>query len=200
MSIRPVRVRSWRDITIAAVVGAAAVVLVVAALGGLAWAALAKRTTWVEVATTRVAFAVELPADAGLTDVTTSPPSDECQSAVFESTYGGLVFEAVARDCTDRTEGGIGNGHHGRYRTLDDVPKPEHVEHVGTDGLGDAVVFTQQYYECTNSCSTWDEPVVIVTLETPVDPEYSSLVVRSEKAELDRDDVTEIVRTMSEPT
>lgn len=199
MSIRPTHVRSWRDITIAAVVGATAVVLVVA-LGGLGWSALAKRTTRLEVATTRVAFAVELPADAGLTDVTTSSPSDECQSVVFESTYGGLVFESLAPDCSIREGGGIGNGNHGRYRTLDDVPKPEDVEHVGTDGLGDAVVFTQQYYECTNSCTNWDEPVVIVTLEAPVDPDYSALVVRSEKAELDRDDFTEIVRTMSEPT
>ena len=64
------------------------------------------------------------------------------------------LFEALARDCSVREEGGIGNGNHGRFRTLDDVPQPEHVEHVDTDGVGDAVVFTQQYYECTNSCST----------------------------------------------
>lgn len=198
MSTSPPRGRSWKDIIIAMVVGATAVILLVA-VAGLGWR-LARPSIELEVATNHVAFAVEVPAGAGFSDVTATPTTDECPKASYESTYGGLVAEVVARDCAVQRKAQIGNGHHGDYRTLDDVPSPKDVEQVSTDGLGDAAIFTQRYFECTNFCSDWDEPVAIITLDTPRDGNYPTVVVRSEKGELDRADFTKLIHTMSEPS
>ena len=123
----------------------------------------------------------------------------DCPTTTFESRHGNLVFEAVARDCHPEDNDRVINGYHGTYRTLDDVEDPTDVAHVDTDGLGDAVVFTQHYAEYTNFTSDWDEPVAIVTLDAPESADYPTLVVRSEKAELSRADFTEVVRSMREP-
>ncbi len=112
---------------------------------------------------------------------------------------GRLRVEAVPTECdAASSSSSIGNGSHGTYRTIDDVPEPEDVGSVETL-LGDAVVFTQEYYECTNSCERWHEPVAIITLDDPVDPDYPTLVVRAERVELSRSDLEELLGALEEP-
>ncbi len=84
-----------------------------------------------------------------------------------------------------------------RFDELPDDGGRLRVEAVPTEC--DAVVFTQEYYECTNSCERWHEPVAIITLDDPVDPDYPTLVVRAERDELSRSDLEELLGALEEP-
>lgn len=148
----------------------------------------------VEVRGAHVAFTVEVPEDWGITWV---DDAAVCGSAHYE--LGDLVLQAVPTVCDEATANDrIGNGFHGVYRTVEDVPEPRQITTVDT-ALGPAQVFTQSYFECTNSCSDWDEPVAIVTLEEPVDPEYPTLVVRAEQDDVSREDLETIVESLALP-
>ena len=61
------------------------------------------------------------------------------------------------------------------------------------------IVFGQRYFECTNSCRNFVEPVAIITVDEPVDPGYPTLVLISTKGELSREAFTGIVRTLTHP-
>ncbi|NUU21767.1 MAG: hypothetical protein HOV68_09670 [Streptomycetaceae bacterium] len=89
---------------------------------------------------------------------------------------------------------GLGNGRHGVYRTTADIPAEElaSATHVVTP-LGDATVFTHPYYECTNSCKNWTVPVAVITLTRPKTPDYPTLVIASDHAELDLDGLREVL-------
>ena len=154
-------------------------------------------TTAITVADGNVAFKVRVPGGTAITGVSVGEDSDGCGRAVYDLNAHGLVVEAVRSDCEPESQQ-INNGHHGTYRTLDDVPKPQDVEKVKTY-LGPAVVFTQKYLEATNVTTDYTEPVAIVTLDDPVDADYPTLVVRSEQGELDRDAFTRVVESLIEP-
>ncbi|MFD0557599.1 hypothetical protein FB566_2879 [Stackebrandtia endophytica] len=145
----------------------------------------------------RVAFELRVPGGAAIDRVEVLDDAEGCALVRYGFDDYGLVVEAVSRSCevTDRQ---IINGHHGRYRTMADVPAAEDVVTVGTN-LGDAEIFVQQYAEYTNLTSKWTEPVAVVTFDVPVDPEYPTLVLRSEKAGLDRDEFTEVVAGLRTP-
>jgi hypothetical protein len=99
-----------------------------------------------------------------------------------------LGFEAVPNDCEIRRT--PGNGQHGHYRTIDDaravIGKDLEMVQVDT-ALGRADVFTQSYYQCTNSCHTYSEPVAIIALMTPTDTRYPSLVMYSPRGMISTD-------------
>ncbi|MEU6857594.1 hypothetical protein AB0B28_01770 [Glycomyces sp. NPDC046736] len=144
-----------------------------------------------------VAVELRVPADIGISGVYANP-AERADSACRVLVYNfgrQLTIEAVAADCVDEDDGRIINGRHGHYRTIDDVPAPLDVVEVDT-GVGTAQVFLQEYAEYTNTSNEWEEPVAIVVLDDPADPEFPTLVLRSDKAELDREAFTEIVQSL----
>jgi hypothetical protein len=152
-----------------------------------------------EVRGTRTAFSVEVPDDWGITDVWDASRCGSVSYRVAQASSQRLLVEAVPTSCAEAAENTqVGNGFHGVYRTLDDVPEPKGKATV-TTGLGEAVVFTQKYFECTNSCDDWAEPVAIITLDSPVDPAYPTLVVRGEKDTVSRADLEDIVASLEPP-
>jgi len=137
-----------------------------------------------------VAFHVQLGAGQSLT--TRSPQADNCpgfSADVRLDQHTWLTLFAYATNCTTNGgNSGLGNGRHGVYRTDDDVPATvrDRARTVHT-ALGDATVFTQAYYECTNSCRNYTEPVAVITLTHPQDPSVQALTVYSAKGEADLD-------------
>jgi hypothetical protein len=156
-------------------------------------------THQLEVRGTHTAFDVEVPDDWGILQVL---DANTCGSVTYEIAVAAesrLVIEAVPTSCAEAEENTeIGNGRHGVYRTIADVPEPREKTSVDTD-LGTATVFTQTYYECTNSCDNWNEPVAIISLAAPVDAGYPTLVVRGEKELVSRDDLEDILKTLAAP-
>ena len=146
-------------------------------------------------------FSVRVPETRG---IGSAREDDVCDSASYRfdelpDVWGRLQVEAVPSDCdVSESSSSIGNGTHGTYRTIDDVPEPEDVASVDT-ALGEATVFTQEYFECTNSCDRWQEPVAIVTLDAPVDPGYPTLVLRGEQDRLSRAALEAILGDLKEP-
>ncbi len=104
-------------------------------------------------------------------------------------------LSAFAAGCTVADNGRPGNGRHGVYRTTADVPA-DRLAAASTvhTALGDAVVFIQPYYECTNSCRFYTEPVAVITLDHPRDPAYPALMAYSEKGTVGFDDLKAVVR------
>lgn len=197
------RPRRWLAVlfgVIGAACGALLLFAVVAAGIGLVGSLSFGDDVWeVTVETETVAFQLGLPRDEGISDITTPDDAQECPM-FFAGLSDVLSVSAVGRSCPieEGANRQIGNGDHGTYRTMADVPDPLEVTEVSTD-LGPAHVFEQEYFECTNFCDEWNEPVAIVELDHPVDPEFSTLVLRSSKAELSRSEFTEVVESLEEP-
>jgi len=155
----------------------------------------------VDVRGAHVHFTVRVPSTWGIADVREDAV---CDSASYRfddlpDGWGRLRVEAVPADCeVAGSSSSIGNGTHGTYRTIDDVPEPEEAASVET-ALGEAVVFTQEYFECTNSCERWHEPVAIITLTDPVDRAYPTLVLRGERDGLSREELEDILDALEAP-
>ena len=60
--------------------------------------------------------------------------------------------------------------------------------------LGDATAFNQPYYECTNSCKTYTEPVAVITLARPNDPAFQTLTAYSAKGSIGLDRLTVLLQ------
>lgn len=67
------------------------------------------------------------------------------------------------------------NGNYGNYRTEADVRATSSSPLVTPVGAG--IAFSQTYTECTNSCTDFVQPVLLVTLDTPPDPEHPTLTL-----------------------
>lgn len=148
-----------------------------------------------------LSLSMNVPAGMGITSVTREGFGDEPQCATVQYRLGSeLALESFASSC-EATDGEssdndtLRNGYHGKYRTMDDVTDPIDVTSVDTP-LGPAHVFSQKYEEHTNLSRTWEEPAAIVELSDPADPEFSSLVIRSDREALSRDDVVEILDSL----
>jgi hypothetical protein len=153
-----------------------------------------------EVRGTHTAFNLDVPEDWAITDVRDAGTCGSVSYRIDARSEARLVVEAVPTQCAEAQENTeIGNGRHGVYRTVADVPEPREEKSVDT-GLGTATLFTQTYFECTNSCDNGNEPVAIVTLDAPVDAGYPTLVVRGEKETVSRADLEEIVASLTTPT
>ncbi len=156
-------------------------------------------THQLEVRGAHTGFDLEVPVDWAITDVWDAAACGSVSYDVAEDGATRLVIEAVPTSCAEAGQDSqIGNGFHGIYRTVDDVPEPEDSAIVSTK-LGEATVFTQEYFECTNECERWDEPVAIVTVDTPVDAGYPTLLIRAEKDKVSRADFEDIVATLAAP-
>lgn len=152
----------------------------------------------VSIDTEHLAVELTVPGDLAVDRVHAGPfygPALDCR--ILRYRFGGdLVLEAFEDACEIDSTQRVINGRHGFYRTLDDVPEPVDVSEVATDA-GPAEVFVQEYAEYTNSSNYWDEPVAIVTLSDPVDSDFPTLVLRSDKGELSREELTKVVASLS---
>lgn len=170
---------------------------VLGAFGGL-WPGRSSPTTRLSVVDDRIAFEIKVPRGTMITGFY-SGARRECPIAEVDFSAHGLRAYAAGRSCESPARGRTGNGNHGTYRTIADVAAPKVVQRVDT-WLGPADVFSQDYYECTNACQNYTEPVAIVMLQQPVNPDFPTLVLISTKGELDRPAFTRIVRDLAEPT
>lgn len=201
MTVQPAPVRRSlpRGLIAIAVVGVfvvSAQVLVLIALGVFTPPAADAETTTITVADDYAAFTLDVPDGTAITTVD-HRGEDRCDSAAYHLSGYGLEVEAVSAKCElDRQR--VSNGRHGTYRTIDDVPEPKDVATLDT-GIGPAEVFTQEYVEATNSTDSYEEPVAIVVFDDPVNPDYPTLVIRSEKGELGRGEFIELVESLAEP-
>jgi hypothetical protein len=106
-----------------------------------------------------------------------------------------LRLSAYATSCDASGNANPGNGRHGVYRSPADIPADRLAGSVKVPTvLGDAVVFTQPYYECTNSCRNYTEPVALITLDHPRDPAYPGLMVYSEKGTIGLGQLRSVLR------
>lgn len=97
-----------------------------------------------------------------------------------------VVIQAVAATCSHgQPQPKPGNGRHGAYVTLADASHPTKVTRASA-ALGPAVFFDQSYFECTNSCRQWTEPVGLVTLDHPTDPAYPTVMAYSPTGNVSR--------------
>jgi hypothetical protein len=111
-----------------------------------------------------------------------------------------MRLTAYAAGCDVGGNARPGNGRHGVYRSTADVPADRLASSVKVHtSLGDAVIFTQPYYECTNSCRNYTEPVAVVTLEHPADPRYPTLMACSEKGTIGPDQLETVLRDQLHP-
>jgi hypothetical protein len=146
----------------------------------------------VAVETDQVAVTLEVPegwevvldGSGGISD---HDRRDGCAQAVRArirppNVYSAIAVEAVPASC-EPSNSRPGNGNHGTYRTMDDVPEAEAITQVET-AAGPASRFEQPYYECTSECSSFTDTVAIVELDEPVDPDYPTVVVRAEETEI----------------
>jgi hypothetical protein len=119
--------------------------------------------------------------DAGQTLTVRPAPSGGCpgfDGQVQLGREGYLQLSAYATACAATGNGRPGNGRHGVYRSAADIPADRLASATRTHtALGDATVFTQQYYECTNSCHNYTEAVAVILLDHPTDPAYPALTV-----------------------
>jgi hypothetical protein len=143
-----------------------------------------------------VRFDVQL--GAGQSLMVTTPQPDGCPGYTALVTLGKdhyVRLSAYATSCAATDNARPGNGRHGVYRSAADVPADRLASSVRVHtALGDAVVFTQPYYECTNSCRDYTEPVAVIVLDHPRDPGYPALVVCSEKGTIGLDQLQTVLR------
>ena len=146
-------------------------------------------------------LSLTVPDGIGITDVSRDGLGDEPQCTAIQYRLGrDLTLESFSSSCGETNEEASGddhliNGFHGEYRTMDDVPDP--IDPVSVDTpIGPAHIFSQEYAEYTNRSRSWEEPVAIVELSEPEDPDFGSLVIRSDRGALSRDDVVEILDSL----
>jgi hypothetical protein len=142
-----------------------------------------------------VAFHVKLGAGQTLTMRPPHPGNCPGLDAVINlGSDGTLGLVSYATSCAGDTSR-PGNGRHGVYRTTADIPAEwrSGAPTVHT-ALGEATTFNQSYYECTNSCKDYTEPVAVITLAHPDDPAFPALTAYSVKGTIGLDRLTEILR------
>ena len=142
-----------------------------------------------------IAFRVQLGAGQRLT--MRSPQPGNCPGLDARIDLGSnRTVELLAYGTSCASDSGRpGNGRHGVYRTTADIPAElrSGATTVHT-ALGEAMAFNQSYYECTNSCKTYTEPVAVITLAHADDPAYQALIAFSAKGSIGLDRLTAILR------
>lgn len=129
--------------------------------------------------------------EAGQQLTVRSPQANGCpgfDALVSLGSDRNVRLSAYAAGCDVTGNARPGNGRHGVYRSAADVPADRLASSATVrTALGDAIVFTQPYYECTNSCRDYTEPMAVITLEHPYDPAYPTLMAYSEKGTIGLD-------------
>jgi hypothetical protein len=147
---------------------------------------------YLRIDTDHVAFVIDHDGSLSVSEMRDPSRDPGCGTATaFFSGKLDLRIEAVPTDCALAGPIEPGGGEHGRYRTLDDVADPLDVEDVDT-ALGPAVIFTQRYDDV-------EEALAIVTLDDPVDPDYPTLVIRSDEGGFGRDELRAMLATLDPP-
>jgi hypothetical protein len=127
-----------------------------------------------------------------------SPQSNGCPGLDDLVTLGQnryLRLSAYATSCDASANGKPGNGRHGVYRIPADIPADRLATATKVHtALGDATVFTQRYYECTNSCKNYTDTVAVIVLDHPRDAAYPGLMVFSEKGTVPLDQLETVLR------
>lgn len=142
-----------------------------------------------------VAFHVQLEAGQTLSLRTPAASCPGLDGMVLLSPGKHLSFFAYSTSCDPDTSR-PGNGRHGVYRTTADIPADRRAGAVTfPTALGPATAFLQLYYECTNSCHDYTEPVAVITLDHPSDPAYPALVVSADQGSLDLNELTNLLKT-----
>lgn len=119
-----------------------------------------------------VAFSIDVPESWEARDAQTS------SCGLLTQQVGDLTVLSVPVGC--ESDGDIGNGNHGDFASVSDAPEAENLEDV-TTAIGPGTAFTQEYYECTQECETYDDPWVVVELTSPADAEHPTLSLRGPK-------------------
>jgi hypothetical protein len=147
---------------------------------------------YVRIDTDQVAFVIDHDGSLSVSEMRDPSRDPGCgTTTAFFSGTRDLRIEAVPTDCALAGSIESGDGEHGRYRTIADVPEPIDVEEVDT-ALGPAVLFTQRYDDV-------EEAVAIVTLDEPVDPDYPTLAIRSDGGDFDREELRAMLATLDPP-
>ena len=185
-------VRRWIGAGIVAVVVVIALWMIIPLLlKGQVWASDERRVSIVDAV---IAVELRVPDRLAITHVSADTSGEGCTSVRYA--FGqSLAVESYSDECDLGASDRILNGHHGEYRTIDDVSDPRDVEEVATD-LGPATLFMQEYTECTNFCRDFEEPIAIIALEDPVDPAHTSLVLQAPKGDIARDELREVLATL----
>jgi hypothetical protein len=143
-----------------------------------------------------VAFHVQLGAGQRLTTHSAAPDNCPGLDALIDLGSDATIrLMAYATNCATDDNAQPGNGRHGVYRTTADIPAERRSAAVTVStALGQATAFNQPYYECTNSCKNYTEPVVVITLEHPGDPAFRTLTAYSPKGSIGLDQLTAVLR------
>ncbi|MGO3320230.1 MAG: hypothetical protein ACTIL0_06950 [Microbacterium gubbeenense] len=182
----------WIWVSLAAVIVVIAIwLIVVPLLKGQLWASDERRVSIID---DTIAVEIRVPGGLAITRVSADTTGDGC-SLVRYSFGQSLAVESYADECELSGADRILNGHHGEYRTIDDVADPHDAEEISTS-LGAATLFVQDYTECTNFCRDFEEPVAIIELDDPADAAHSSFVLQAHKGEISRDELREILETL----
>src|SRR5262245_20619310 len=143
-----------------------------------------------------VAFHVQLGAGQTLTMRSTQPSGCPGLDALINlGSNGTAELVAYATGCAPGDNTRPGNGRHGVYRTTADIPAERRSGAVTVHtALGEATAFDQSYYECTNSCKNYTEPVAVIALAHPDDPAYQTLTAFSVKGSIGLERLTALLR------
>lgn len=146
-----------------------------------------------------VAFHVQLDANQTLSLRTPPAGCPGLDAVVVLSAGKRIGLSAYAASCEPDTSR-PGNGHHGAYRTTADIPADRRSGAVTfRTALGEATAFLQPYYECTNACRNYTEPVAVITLDHPTRPEYPALVAYGDKGSIGLEQLTTELKTRLRP-
>src|SRR5262249_41634626 len=126
-----------------------------------------------------------------------SPPPSDCptfRAVVDLGSYKTVELVAYDTSCVnDHVQ--PGNGRHGVYHTTADIPADRRSGAITVHtALGQATAFEQTYYECTNSCKDYTEPIGVITLAHSDNPAYQALVAYSPKGAIGMDRFTAFLR------
>lgn len=110
---------------------------------------------------------------------------------------GYIVLEMHPANCDVEHSRGdqIGNGRHGEYVELEDVPDPLRVEEQDVPA-GHLTTFSQIYFEATNSYNEYEDNVGLLELTTPSDPERPTLMLLDSKGELPMDGLVAVAEAI----
>ncbi len=175
-------------------------VLAMAACGGTDGSGRKDTTTTIKL--TGLQLELTLPDSMRLTSISdgsAEAPRIGCQIEAASFDYGSsFAVEAVPSAC-DIHNGGTGNGYHGHYRTVADVPTNPRLTALRLS-IGDAQVFEQPYFECTNSCHHYTDRIAIVTLRHPTDSEHPTIVLRTDTRSLGESQFEHVLYGLSSPS
>lgn len=151
----------------------------------------------------RLGIEIELPEGFAITDIRPGGEVEGCPTALYrlaavDDHRAALTVTLIPADCRLPEEQRVLNGRHGVYTSIEDVPEPIDVRTVRTE-IGQATVFSQEYVECTNSCTTTVEPVAIIAVRDPVDPDYPVLMLRGDGDTIDREALEEALGSIERP-